>query len=59
MGSLSKYFIIQTNAMDMNLSKFQDMVRDREVLACCIQSVWSRRIGNDLATEQQQMPFPS
>ena len=30
MWSLSKYLIIQTNAMDMNLSKFQDMVRDRE-----------------------------
>ena len=46
MGSLSKYLIIQTNAMDTNLSKFQDMVRGRDVLACCIVCVvaknWTR-----------------
>ena len=28
-------------------------------LACCIQSMRSRRVGHNLATEQQQIPFPS
>ena len=37
-----------TNSMDMNLSKPQEIVKDREVL----QSVRSERVRHDLATEQ-------
>ena len=37
-----------TDAMGMNLSKPQEIVKDREVL----QSVRSERVRHDLATEQ-------
>ena len=41
-----------TDAMDMNLGKLQEMVRDRE--AWVLQSMGSQRVGHDWATEQQQ-----
>ena len=41
-----------TDSKDMNLSKFLEMVKDRE--ACVLQSMGSQRVGRDLGTEQQQ-----
>ena len=41
-----------TDSMDMKLSKLWEMVEDRE--SGMLQSVWSQRVGHDLATEQQQ-----
>ena len=41
-----------TDSMDMNLSKLQDIVKDRE--AGMLQSMESQIVGHDLATEQQQ-----
>ena len=38
-----------TDAMDMNLGKLQEMVRDRE--ACVLQSIGSQRVGHDLVTK--------
>ena len=40
-----------TNLMDMNLSKLQEMVKDRE--PGVLQSV-GLRVGHNLVTEQQQ-----
>ena len=40
-----------TDAMDMNLGKLQEMVRDRE--AWILQSWGSQRVGHDWVTEQQ------
>ena len=39
-----------TNSMNMNLSKFLEMVEDRG--ACTLQSMESQRAGLDLVTEQ-------
>ena len=41
-----------TKSMDMNLSKLQETVKDRE--AWCAESMWSQRVGHNLVTEQQQ-----
>ena len=41
-----------TNAMDMNLGKLQEMVRDRETGV--LQSVGFQRVGHNGATKQQQ-----
>ena len=41
-----------TDSMDMNLSKFQDIVKDRGVW--CAAGYGSQRVGHDLATKQQQ-----
>ena len=41
-----------TGAMDMNLGKLWEMVRDRE--ACMLQSMGSQKVGHDWATKQQQ-----
>ena len=38
--------------MDMNLTKLQEIVRDRA--ACCAVVHGAQSVGNDLATEQQQ-----
>ena len=38
------------NSMDMSLSKFREMVKDKEVL----RSIGLQRVGHDLATELQQ-----
>ena len=40
-----------TDSVDMNLGKLQEMVRDRQ--ACVLQSMGSRRVRHDVATEQQ------
>ena len=40
------------NSVGMKLSKLWEMVEDRE--SGMLQSVWSQRVGHDLATEQQQ-----
>ena len=40
-----------TNSMDMNLSKLQEIVKDRGAGYAAVQ--WSQRVGHDLATEQQ------
>ena len=39
-----------TNLTDMNLSKLQELVEDRE--SWCGQSMGSQRVGHDLATVQ-------
>ena len=41
-----------TGSMDMNLSKLQEIVNEREKLVCC--SPWGHRVRHNLATEQQQ-----
>jgi len=41
-----------TNSMDMNLSKRQEIVKDRK--PGMLQSTGLQRVGHDLATEQQQ-----
>ena len=41
-----------TDSVDMNLSKLQEMVQDREAWRAAIHR--SQRDGRDLATEQQQ-----
>jgi len=41
-----------TNAMDTNLGKLQEMVRDRETGV--LQSMGSQRVGHNGATKQQQ-----
>ena len=45
-----------TDSMDINLSKLQDIVKDRE--AGMLQSMESQIVGHDLATEQQYCPNP-
>ena len=39
-----------TNSMDMNLSKLQEMVKDKDT--CVLQSMGSQRVRHDLVTEQ-------
>ena len=41
-----------TDAMNMNLGKLQEMVRDRETWRAAVHGL--QRIGHDGATEQQQ-----
>ena len=41
-----------TDAMDMSLSRLQEIVKDRE--ACLLLCVESQRVENYLETEQQQ-----
>ena len=41
-----------TDSTDMNLSKLQKTVKDRET--CMLQSLGSQRVRHNLATEQQQ-----
>ena len=41
-----------TDSMDMSLSKLREIVMDRE--ACVLQFMGSQRVGQDLATEQQE-----
>ena len=42
-----------TNSMDMNLSKLQEIVKDRE--AGVLQSVESKRVRHNLATHEQHL----
>ena len=44
-----------TNAMDMNLGKLQEMMRNRKAWHA-LQSMGSRRVRHDWVTEQQQWP---
>ena len=39
-----------TNSKDINLNKFQEIVKDREAL--CAAVMGSQRVGHNLATEQ-------
>ena len=41
-----------TDSMDMNLSKLQEMVKDREAWKTAFHGL--QRVGHNLATEQQQ-----
>ena len=41
-----------TDAMDMNLGKLWEMVRDRKVRHAAV--MWSQRVGHEWATEPQQ-----
>ena len=41
-----------TDSMDVNLSKLQEIVQDRE--AWCAQFMGSQRTGHDLVTDDQQ-----
>ena len=41
-----------TDAMDMNLGKLQEVVRDREAWRAAVRG--GRRVGHDWTTEQQQ-----
>ena len=43
-----------TDAMDMNLGKFRELVRDREVWHASVQGV--TKSGNDWVAEQQSGP---
>ena len=45
-----------TDAMDMSLSRLQEIVKDREV--CLLLCVESQRVENDLETEQQRGNTP-
>ena len=40
-----------TDSMDMNWSKLQEIMKDRE--PSVLQSMGSQRVGHDLSTEQQ------
>ena len=52
-GNQSLIFIGRTDAeaMDMTLSKFQEMVKDRKALCAAVHGM--AKIGHDLVTEQQ------
>ena len=41
-----------TNSMGMNLSRLQELVKDREAGHAAVQ--WSQRVGHNLPTEKQQ-----
>ena len=41
-----------TNSMDMDLSKLQEIVKDREAWSVFVMR--SQRVGHNLATEQRQ-----
>ena len=40
--------------MDMSLSKFQEIVKDRDMYTDMLQSMVLQRVRHDLATKQQQ-----
>ena len=44
-----------TDSMDMSLSKFWEMVKDREAWHAAAHGL--QRVRHDLATEQQQQPY--
>ena len=41
-----------TNSVDVNLSKLQETVKDREASSAAVHG--SRRVGHELTTEQQE-----
>ena len=43
-----------TDSIDMSLSKLQEIAKDRDVW--CAAVLGSQRVGDNLATEQQQIP---
>ena len=42
-----------TNSTDMSLSKLREIMKDRIMKDCMLQSNGPRRVRHDLATEQQ------
>ena len=48
---------LHTDAMDMNLGKLQEMVRDREAWPAAVMG--SQRVGHNCVTEQQQKTMHS
>ena len=42
-----------TNSKDMSLSKLREIMKDRIMKGCVLQSNRSQRVRHDLATEQQ------
>ena len=48
-----------TNSMYMSLSKFWEMVEDREVWCAAVHGVGPRRVTHNWASEQQLKPLPS
>jgi len=47
-----------TDSIDMNLSKLQKIVKDIRAWRAAVHGV-TKKVGHDLATEQQQMAIPS
>ena len=50
-----RWLYSMTDSIDMNLSKFQGVVKDR--VAWCVAIIGSQRVGLDLATEYNNIYY--